>query len=74
MRRVASTIVLVALQLATLAAAPSVAAQATAVHPAIGARLVDPSPEDATDPLESLTVGLAGWDGGAPDRGWPQRR
>ena len=61
MRRLTSTtIVLMALLLATLAAAPGVSAQATDEHPAVGAWLIDPSPEDATDPLELLTVAPGG--------------
>jgi 2-iminobutanoate/2-iminopropanoate deaminase len=61
MRRLASTaIVLVALLLATLAAVPGVSAQAADEHPAVGAWLVDPSPQDSTDPLELLTVAPGG--------------
>ncbi len=61
MRRLASTtIVLMALLLATLAAAPGVSAQAADEHPAVGAWLVDPSPQDSTDPLELLTVAPGG--------------
>ena len=61
MRRLTSTtIVLMALLLATLAAAPGVSAQTTDEHPAVGAWLIDPSPEDATDPLELLTVAPGG--------------
>ena len=61
MRRLTSTtIVLLALLLATLAAAPSVSAQATAEHPAIGAWIIDPTPADTTDPLELLTVAPGG--------------
>ena len=47
MRRLtASVIVLVALLLATVAAAPGVSAQDAAEHPAVGAWIVDPTPED----------------------------
>ena len=61
MRRLASTtIVLMALLLATVAAAPGVSAQATAEHPAVGAWIVDASPEDATDPLELLVIAPGG--------------
>ncbi len=61
MRRLTSTtIVLMALLLATVAAAPGVSAQATAEHPAVGAWIVDPTPEDTTDPLELLTVAPGG--------------
>ena len=61
MRRLASTtIVLMALLLATLAAAPGVSAQATDEHPAVGVWLTDGSPEDTTDPLDLLTVAPGG--------------
>jgi hypothetical protein len=59
-RRASTTIVLVALLLATLVAAPGVSAQATDEHPAIGAWLLDATPADATDPLELLTVAPGG--------------
>ena len=59
-RLVPTTIVLVALLLATVAAAPGVSAQDTAEHPAIGAWAIDPTPEDTTDPLELLTVAPGG--------------
>jgi hypothetical protein len=61
MRRLASTaIVLGALLLASLAAAPGVSAQATDEHPAIGAWILDGSPEDTADPLELTTVSPGG--------------
>jgi hypothetical protein len=61
MRRLGSTtIVLLALLLATLAAAPGVSAQATDEHPAVGVWLTDGSPEDTTDPLDLLTVAPGG--------------
>jgi hypothetical protein len=61
MRRPKSTtIILMALLLVSLAAAPGVSAQATDEHPAIGAWLIDPTPADATDPLELLTVAPGG--------------
>ena len=61
MRRLASTtIVLMALLLATVAAAPGVSAQATAEHPAVGAWTIDATPADATDPLELLIVAPGG--------------
>jgi len=61
MRRLASTTsVLMALLLATVAAAPGVSAQATAEHPAVGAWIIDATPQDATDPLELLTVAPGG--------------
>ena len=59
-RLVPTTIVLMALLLATLAATPGVSAQADDEHPAVGAWLTDPTPEDATDPLELLTVAPGG--------------
>ena len=59
-RLVPTTIVLVALLLATVAAAPGVSAQDTAEHPAVGAWIIDPTPEDATDPPELLTVAPGG--------------
>ena len=61
MRRLTtSTIVLVAMLLATVAAAPGVSAQATAEHPAVGAWIIDGTPEDATDPLELVLIGPGG--------------
>ena len=61
MRRLTSTAtVLVALLLATVAAAPGVSAQDTAEHPAVGAWIIDATPEDATDPLELLTIAPGG--------------
>jgi hypothetical protein len=60
MRRLVSTIVLMALLLGTVAAAPGASAQATDEHPAIGVWLIDPSPEDATDPLELVAIALGG--------------
>ena len=61
MRRLASTtIVLLALLLAMLAAAPSVSAQASDEHPAVGVWLTDGSPDDITDPLDLLTVAPGG--------------
>jgi len=61
MRRLASTtIVLMALLLATLASAPGVSAQATDAHPAVGVWLTDGSPDDTTDPLDLLTVAPGG--------------
>ena len=61
MRRLTSTtIVLMALLLATMAAAPGVSAQATDEHPAVGAWMIDSSPEDATDPPELATVAPGG--------------
>ncbi len=61
MRRLASTtIVLMALLLATLAAAPGVSAQAPDEHPAVGVWLTDGSPDDTTDPLDLLTVAPGG--------------
>jgi hypothetical protein len=59
-RLVTTTIVLLALLLATLAAAPGVSAQATADHPAVGVWLTDGSPDDTTDPLDLLTVAPGG--------------
>ena len=59
-RLVSTTIVLMALLLATVAAAPGVSAQDTAEHPAVGAWIIDSSPEDPTDPLELLTVAPGG--------------
>ena len=55
-----TTIILMALLLATVAAAPGVSAQATADHPAVGAWIIDGTPEDATDPLELLTIAPGG--------------
>ena len=61
MRRLTSTTIgLMALLLATVAAAPGVAAQTTADHPAIGAWMIETSPGDATDPLELATVAPGG--------------
>ena len=61
MRRLTSTtIVLMALLLATVAAAPGVSAQDTAEHPAVGAWIIDATPEDTTDPPELLTVAPGG--------------
>jgi len=59
-RPVATTIVLMALLLATLAAAPGVSAQATDEHPAVGVWLSDGSPDDTTDPLDLMTVAPGG--------------
>jgi hypothetical protein len=60
MRRLtASVIVLVALLLVTVAAA-GVAAQDPSEHPAIGAWIVDATPEDATDPPGLLTLAPGG--------------
>ena len=61
MRRLASTtIILMALLLATLAAAPGVSAQAADEHPVIGAWIGNSTPEDTTDPLELLTFAPGG--------------
>jgi len=61
MRRLTSTtIVLMALLLATLAAAPGVSAQAAAEHPAIGAWIIDSSPEDPTNPPELTLIAPGG--------------
>jgi hypothetical protein len=61
MRRLASpAIVLLALLLAAVAAAPGVSAQAPAEHPAIGAWLIDSAPEDTTNPPELATVAPGG--------------
>jgi hypothetical protein len=61
MRRLASTaIVMATLLLATLATAPGVSAQATDEHPAVGAWLIDASPDDTTDPLELTTIAPGG--------------
>jgi hypothetical protein len=61
MRRLASTtIALLALLLATLAAAPGVSAQAPAEHPAVGVWLTDGSPDDSTNPLDLTTIAPGG--------------
>jgi hypothetical protein len=61
MRRVASTtVVLMALLLATLATAPGVSAQATDEHPGVGVWLTDGSPDDSTDPLDLTTIAPGG--------------
>ncbi len=61
MRRLSSTtIVLMALLLAMLAAAPGVSAQAPVEHPAVGVWLTDGSPDDATDPLDLMTIAPGG--------------
>ena len=61
MRRLASTTtVLLTLLLATVAVAPGVSAQVTAEHPAIGAWLIDGTPEDTTDPREVVLIGPGG--------------
>ena len=59
-RLVPTTVVLIALLLATVAAAPGVSAQDTAEHPAVGAWTIDATPEDATDPPELATVAPGG--------------
>lgn len=61
MRRLTSTaIVLAALLLATVAAAPGVSAQDTARHPFIGTWLADRLPEVETNPPEVTVVGPGG--------------
>lgn len=61
MRRLASTTtILMALLLAALGAAPGVSAQASDEHPAVGAWIIDTSPEDATDVNELATVAPGG--------------
>ena len=61
MRRLTSAAaVLVALLLATVAGAPGVSAQDTSEHPAVGAWIVDSTPEDTTDPLELVTIAPGG--------------
>jgi uncharacterized cupredoxin-like copper-binding protein len=49
-----------ALLLAMVAATPGVSAQDTAEHPAVGAWIIDATPEDATDPPELVTVAPGG--------------
>ena len=58
-RLVPTTVVLMTLLLATVAAAPGVAAQDTADHPAIGTWIIDSTPEDG-NPLELATVAPGG--------------
>jgi hypothetical protein len=53
--------VLMALLLAAVAAAPGVSAQATADHPAIGAWMIDATPEDPTDQPELVIVAPGGF-------------
>jgi 2-iminobutanoate/2-iminopropanoate deaminase len=61
MRRLSSTtIVLMALLLATLATAPGVSAQADDEHPAVGVWLTDGSPDDSTNPLDLTTIAPGG--------------
>jgi hypothetical protein len=59
-RLVPTTTILVALLLATVAAAPGVSAQDTAEHPAVGAWTIDSSPDDPTDPLELVLIAPGG--------------
>ena len=59
-RLVTLTIVLMALLLATVAAAPGVLAQATDEHPAIGAWIIDSSPEDPANPPELTLIAPGG--------------
>ncbi len=59
-RLITTTIVLTALLLGTVAAAPGVSAQATDDHPAVGVWLTDGSPDDTTDPLDLMTVAPGG--------------
>ncbi len=59
-RLVPTTIVLLALLLAMLAATPGVSAQAPVEHPAIGTWIIDSSPEDPSNPLELATVAPGG--------------
>ena len=59
-RLVPTTVVLIALLLAAVAAAPGVAAQDTAEHPAIGTWVIDTSPEDPSNPPELATVAPGG--------------
>jgi hypothetical protein len=59
-RLVPTTIVLMALLLASVAAAPGMSAQDMAEHPAVGAWIIESSPEDATDPLELALIAPGG--------------
>ena len=73
MRRLASTaIVLATLLLAAPARSPGVSAHATAEHPAVGAWMVDTSPQDTTDPPELVTIAPGGTvtDAGAGGTGY----
>jgi hypothetical protein len=58
--RVTIPIVLMALLLGTVAAAPGVSAQATDEHPAVGAWLIDPTPGDTPDPPELVAIAPGG--------------
>ena len=59
-RLVRTTVVLMTLLLATVAAAPGVSAQDTAEHPAVGAWIIESSPEDPTDSLELALIAPGG--------------